>query len=148
MSDDTTDKAGAETETAPERPGKAGAKAKGDTPKSGEGRKAAKAETLEQKRFDGVDPAAARRVEQSLEVVLDIPVTLSMELGRTRLSIRELLQLAQGSVVKLDRPAGEPLDILVNGCLIARGEVVVVNERFGVRITDIVSPEERVKRLR
>jgi flagellar motor switch protein FliN/FliY len=80
--------------------------------------------------------------------VLDIPVTLSMELGRARMSIRELLQLSQGSVVKLDRPAGEPLDVLVNGCLIARGEVVVVNDRFGVRITDIVSPTERVKRLR
>jgi len=80
--------------------------------------------------------------------VLDIPITLSMELGRTRLSIRELLALSQGNVVRLDRPAGEPLDILVNGCLVARGEVVVVNDRFGVRIVEIVSPEERIKRLR
>jgi flagellar motor switch protein FliN/FliY len=88
------------------------------------------------------------RREQSLDVIMDIPVMLSMELGHTRMSIRELLQLTQGSVVKLDRPAGDPLDILVNGCLVARGEVVLVNDRFGVRISDIVSPEERVKRLR
>jgi flagellar motor switch protein FliN/FliY len=85
--------------------------------------------------------------EQNLELILDVPVTLSMELGRSRISIRDLLQLNQGSVVKLDRPAGEPLDVLVNGCLIARGEVVVVNERFGLRITQIVSPEQRVKKL-
>ena len=102
-----------------------------------------------EQRFDNPErQSAPQRREQNLEVVLDIPVTLSMELGRTRMSIRELLQLAQGSVVKLDRPAGEPLDILVNGCLIARGEAVVVSERFGVRITDIVSLENRVKRLR
>lgn len=106
-------------------------------------------DTLESRHFDETAPESVfNRREQSLEVILDIPVTLSMELGRTRTSIRELLQLTQGSVVKLDRPAGEPLDILVNGCLVARGEVVVVNERFGVRITDIVSPEERVRRLR
>lgn len=110
------------------------------------GRKAAPEEPLETQRFDETPPP--RRREQNLEVVLDVPIALSMELGRTRLSIRELLQLTQGSVVKLDRPAGEPLDILANGCLVARGEVVVVNERFGVRITDIVSPEERIKRLR
>lgn len=106
-------------------------------------------ETLQSRRFDELVPeSVGRRREQSLEVIMDIPVTLSMELGRTRMSIRELLQLSQGSVVKLDRPAGDPLDILVNGCLVARGEVVVVNERFGVRITDILSPEERVRRLR
>lgn len=85
---------------------------------------------------------------QNLEMVMDIPITLSLELGHTRMSIRELLRLTQGSVVKLDRPGGDPLDILVNGCLVARGEVVVVNDRFGVRITDIVSQEERIKRLR
>lgn len=85
--------------------------------------------------------------DQNLELILDVPVTLSMELGRSRISIRDLLQLNQGSIVKLDRPAGEPLDVLVNGCLIARGEVVVVNERFGLRITQIVSPEQRVKKL-
>ncbi len=85
---------------------------------------------------------------QNLDMVMDIPITLSLELGHTRMSIRELLRLTQGSVVKLDRPGGDPLDILVNGCLVARGEVVVVNERFGVRITDIVSQEERIRRLR
>jgi flagellar motor switch protein FliN/FliY len=84
----------------------------------------------------------------NLSVVLDIPVKLALELGRTRLTVRELLQLGEGSVVKLDRPPGEPLDIYVNDCLVARGEVVVVNDRFGMRITDIVSPEERLKRLR
>jgi flagellar motor switch protein FliN/FliY len=105
-------------------------------------------EALAQERFDETPGSAVPGREQRLDMVLDIPVTLSMELGRTRMCIRDLLRLNQGSVVKLDRPAGEPLDILVNGCLIARGEVVVVNERFGVRITDIVSPEERVKRLR
>lgn len=85
---------------------------------------------------------------QNLDMVMDIPINLSLELGHTRMSIRELLRLTQGSVVKLDRPGGDPLDILVNGCLVARGEVVVINERFGVRITDIVSPEERIRRLR
>lgn len=86
--------------------------------------------------------------EANLNMVMDIPVNLSLELGHTRMSVRDLLQLSQGSIVKLDRPGGDPLDILVNGCLVARGEVVVINERFGVRITDIVSPEERIHRLR
>lgn len=84
----------------------------------------------------------------NLDVVLDIPVSISMEIGRTRISIRNLLQLNQGSVVELDRLAGEPMDVLVNGTLIARGEVVVVNEKFGIRLTDIISPAERVKKLR
>ncbi len=84
----------------------------------------------------------------NLDVVLDIPVNISMEIGRTRISIRNLLQLNQGSVVELDRLAGEPMDVLVNGTLIARGEVVVVNEKFGIRLTDIISPAERVKKLR
>jgi flagellar motor switch protein FliN/FliY len=106
------------------------------------------ARTLEQNHFDKPEDMSAPHREPGLEMVLDIPITLTMELGRLRISIRELLQLNQGSVVKLDRPAGEPLDILANGCLIARGEVVVVNERFGVRITDIVNPEDRVKKLR
>ena len=83
----------------------------------------------------------------NLDVVLDIPVTLAMEIGRTRISIRNLLQLNQGSVVELDRLAGEPMDVQVNGTLIAHGEVVVVNEKFGIRLTDVVSPSERVKRL-
>ena len=84
----------------------------------------------------------------NLEVILDVPVTLSMEVGRTRIPIRNLLQLNQGSVVELERGAGEPLDLYVNGTLIAQGEVVVVNDRFGVRLTDVVSPAERIKRLR
>lgn len=84
----------------------------------------------------------------SLDVILDIPVTLSMELGRTQINIRNLLQLNQGSVVELDRLAGEPLDVMVNGTLIAHGEVVVVNERFGIRLTDVVSLGERVRKLK
>ncbi len=84
----------------------------------------------------------------NLDVILDIPVTLAMEIGRTKISIRNLLHLNQGSVVELDRLAGEPLDVLVNGTLIAHGEVVVVNERFGIRLTDVVSPAERIKKLR
>jgi flagellar motor switch protein FliN/FliY len=86
--------------------------------------------------------------EGNLEAILDIPVSLSMEIGRTRISIRHLLQLNQGSVVELDRLAGEPLDVLVNGTLIAHGEVVVVNEKFGIRLTDVISAQERVQKLR
>lgn len=83
----------------------------------------------------------------NLDVILDVPVTLSMEVGRTRIPIRNLLQLNQGSVVELEREAGEPLDVFVNGTLIAHGEVVVVNERFGIRLTDVISAAERVKKL-
>ncbi len=86
--------------------------------------------------------------EANLDVILDIPVTISMEIGRTQISIRNLLQLNQGSVVELDRLAGEPMDVLVNGTLVAHGEVVVVNEKFGIRLTDVISPAERVKKLR
>jgi len=84
----------------------------------------------------------------NLDLILDVPVTLSMEIGRTQISIRNLLQLNQGSVVELDRLAGEPMDVLVNGTLIAHGEVVVVNEKFGIRLTDIVSPADRVNTLK
>ncbi len=83
-----------------------------------------------------------------LDVILDIPVTISMEVGSTSITIRNLLQLNQGSVIELDRLAGEPLDVLVNGTLIAHGEVVVVNEKFGIRMTDVISPAERIKKLR
>lgn len=83
-----------------------------------------------------------------LDVIMDIPVTISMEVGNTEISIRNLLQLNQGSVIELDRLAGEPLDVLVNGTLIAHGEVVVVNEKFGIRMTDVISPSERIKKLR
>src|SRR5882672_4215872 len=86
--------------------------------------------------------------EVNLDVILDVPVTLSMEVGRTRIPIRNLLQLNQGSVVELDRAAGEPLDVFVNGTLVAHGEVVVVNEKFGIRITDVVSPAERIRKLK
>jgi flagellar motor switch protein FliN len=94
---------------------------------------------------DDTQPAAG---DVNLEVILDVPVTLSMEVGRTRVPIRNLLQLNQGSVVELDRAAGEPLDVFVNGTLIAHGEVVVVNERFGIRLTDVVSPAERLRKLK
>ena len=83
----------------------------------------------------------------NMDAILDVPVTISMEIGRTKINIRNLLQLNQGSVVELDRLAGEPMDVLVNGTLIAQGEVVVVNEKFGLRLTDIISLSERVKRL-
>jgi flagellar motor switch protein FliN/FliY len=95
---------------------------------------------------DAPDPAASR--ELNLDVVLDIPVTLSMEVGRSRISIRNLLQLSQGSVVELDRATGEPLDVYVNGTLIAHGEVVVVNDKFGIRLTDVISPAERIRKLK
>ena len=85
--------------------------------------------------------------EGKLDVILDIPVSLSMEVGRTQIAIRNLLQLTQGSVVELDRLAGEPLDVKVNDTLIAHGEVVVVNEKYGIRLTDVMSPQERIKKL-
>jgi len=84
----------------------------------------------------------------NMDVILDIPVTISMEVGNTQIPIRNLLQLNQGSVIELDRLAGEPLDVLVNGTLIAHGEVVMVNEKFGIRLTDVVSQQERIQRLR
>ncbi|WP_292978986.1 flagellar motor switch protein FliN [Nitrosomonas sp.] len=82
-----------------------------------------------------------------IDMILDIPVQLTVELGRTRIAIKNLLQLAQGSVVELNGVAGEPMDVLVNGCLIAQGEVVVVNEKFGIRLTDIITPSERIRKL-
>ena len=86
--------------------------------------------------------------KRKLDTILDIPVTISMEVGRSKINIRNLLQLNQGSVVELDRVAGEPLDVLVNGTLIAHGEVVVVNDKFGIRLTDVISQMERIKKLR
>ena len=83
----------------------------------------------------------------NLDVILDVPVTLSLEVGRARIPIRNLLQLNQGSVVELERGAGEPLDVYVNGTLIAHGEVVVINDRFGIRLTDIITPSERIRKL-
>ncbi|MBK7768188.1 MAG: flagellar motor switch protein FliN [Sulfuritalea sp.] len=84
---------------------------------------------------------------QGFDMIMDIPVSLTVELGRTRISIRNLLQLAHGSVVELEGMAGEPMDVLVNGTLIAQGEVVVVNEKFGIRLTDVITPQERIRKL-
>jgi flagellar motor switch protein FliN len=92
----------------------------------------------------GLDAESAK----NLDMVMDIPVQLTVELGHTKMPIRTLLQLAQGSVVELNELAGEPLDVYVNGCLVAQGEVVVVNEKFGIRLTDIVTPSERLKKIR
>jgi flagellar motor switch protein FliN/FliY len=97
--------------------------------------------------FQPLPPGSAETGKQDLDLILDIPVQLSVELGRTKIPIKNILQLAQGSVIELDALAGEPMDVLVNGCLIAQGEVVVVNEKFGVRLTDIVTPSERMRRL-
>lgn len=106
---------------------------------------------------DGAEPAPLEELRDTssqqsdtspdLDVILDIPVTIAMEVGRTDIAIRNLLQLNQGSVIELDRLAGEPLDVLVNGTLIAHGEVVMVNEKFGIRLTDVVSQQERISRL-
>jgi flagellar motor switch protein FliN len=99
------------------------------------------------KQVESNKPSTTSTDDLNLDVILDVPVTLSMEIGRTQINIRNLLQLNQGSVVELDRFAGEPLDVLVNGTLVAHGEVVVINEKFGIRLTDVISVSERVKRL-
>lgn len=96
-------------------------------------------------RFDAPEQTSA--LPSNFDMIMDIPVNLTVELGRTKIAIRSLLQLAQGSVVELDGLAGEPMDVLVNGCLIAQGEVVVVNDKFGIRLTDIITPQERIRRL-
>ncbi len=97
--------------------------------------------------FQNLTPESVPPAANNLDLILDIPVHLTVELGRTKIAIRNLLQLAQGSVVELEGLAGEPMDVLVNGCLIAQGEVVVVNDKFGIRLTDIISPAERLRRL-
>lgn len=112
--------------------------AKSPTP---EGARAAEFENLR-------DDGGKAQKDVNIDVILDVPVTLSLEVGRTRLPIRTLLQLNQGSVVELDRAAGEPLDVYVNGTLVAHGEVVVVNEKFGIRLTDVISPAERIRKLK
>lgn len=104
----------------------------------------AEAMAMEELQESGSGPS----LSPDLDVILDIPVRISMEVGNTEINIRNLLQLNQGSVIELDRLAGEPLDVLVNGTLIAHGEVVVVNEKFGIRMTDVISPSERIKKLR
>ncbi|HLO93897.1 MAG TPA: flagellar motor switch protein FliN [Burkholderiaceae bacterium] len=97
--------------------------------------------------FANFTPTPGNMPGQDINMILDIPVQLTVELGRTRIPIKNILQLAQGSVVELDALAGEPMDVLVNGYLIAQGEVVVVNDKFGIRLTDIVTPSERMRRL-
>ncbi len=97
--------------------------------------------------FPKLSGARGSGTSNDIDMILDIPVKLTVELGRTRIPIKHILQLAQGSVVELDALAGEPMDVLVNGCLIAQGEVVVVNDKFGIRLTDIVTPSERLRRL-
>ena len=95
--------------------------------------------------FTSNGAAAAQAAD--LDRILDIPVQLEVQLGRTKIAIKHLLQLAQGSVVELDGLAGEPMEVLVNGCLIAQGEVVVVNDKFGIRLTDVITPSERIRKL-
>ena len=95
--------------------------------------------------FTANEAKAAQRTD--LDMILDIPVQLEVQLGRTKIAIKNLLQLAQGSVVELDGAAGDPMDVMVNGCLIAQGEVVVVNEKFGIRLTDVITPAERIRKL-
>ncbi|MDT8405979.1 MAG: flagellar motor switch protein FliN [Methylococcales bacterium] len=132
----------AESEADSEADSKADSKAKSAADDNGHSQAA---------KFDELYPAEGRGVasgdEVNMDVVLDIPVTISLEIGRAQINIRNLLQLAEGSVVELDRLAGEPMDVLVNGTLIAHGEVVVVNDKFGIRLTDVISPSDRIKRL-
>ncbi len=104
--------------------------------------------TAEKASFDELQQGKPSGGSTDLDFILDIPLEVTVDMGRTRMLINDLLQLGQGSVIELNRLAGEPLDILVNNKLVARGEVVVVGEKFGIRLTDIVSPMERVKRLR
>lgn len=108
---------------------------------------AAQFSELEEEGGPKTDKADVSPEDLKLDVILDVPVTVSMEIGRTQVNIRNLLQLNQGSVIELDRFAGEPMDVLVNGTLIAHGEVVVVNDKFGIRLTDVISPTDRVKKL-
>ncbi len=106
---------------------------------------AAPAQIFEQFTSNGAGAGAGQRTD--LDMILDIPVQLEVQLGRTKIAIKNLLQLAQGSVVELDGMAGEPMEVLVNGCLIAQGEVVVVNDKFGIRLTDVITPSERIRKL-
>lgn len=104
-------------------------------------------EKVEMEQFQTGSPLDEGENPVNFDVIMDVPVNISMEIGRTSINIRNLLQLNQGSIVELDRLAGEPLDVLVNGTLIARGEVVVINEKFGIRLTDVISPAERLRKL-
>jgi flagellar motor switch protein FliN len=113
---------------------------------SGVGSPAKRAPTAAFEQFSASDTKPARA--NDIDLILDIPVQLTVELGRTKIAIKNLLQLAQGSVVELDGLAGEPMDVFVNGYLIAQGEVVVVNDKFGIRLTDIITPSERIRKLK
>lgn len=120
----------------------------GDThPDYADSPRQARADDIEQ--YSDADDSTQQNVEKAcLDVILDIPVTLSLEVGKSKISIRDLLKLNQGSVVELDRLAGEPLDVLVNGTLVAHGEVVVTNDKYGIRLTDVISAAERIQKLR
>ncbi|WP_455197414.1 flagellar motor switch protein FliN [Kaarinaea lacus] len=120
----------------------------GDThPDYADSPRQARADDVEQ--YSEADDSTQQNVEKAcLDVILDIPVTLSLEVGKSKISIRDLLKLNQGSVVELDRLAGEPLDVLVNGTLVAHGEVVVTNDKYGIRLTDVISAAERIQKLR
>ena len=152
MSDDIDENENTSTETEAEDPWagaleeQADAEADGDAVVAESAAPAAgvQAAPLDNLQDDSVDAGE----DVNLDVILDIPITIAMEIGRTTISIRNLLQLNQGSVVELDRLAGEPMDVLVNGTLVAHGEVVVVNEKFGIRLTDVISATERLKKLR
>ena len=121
-----------------------------EAPQGGQGMEVADTESYERAELENLEDEGAPPDSEdvNLDVILDIPVTISMEVGHTKINIRNLLQLNQGSVVELDRLAGEPLDVLVNGTLIAHGEVVVVNDKYGIRLTDVISPAERIKKLK
>lgn len=106
-------------------------------------------ETAELNELQSATPGTERPLSNvNLDMILDVSVTVSIEVGRARMSINDLLKLSQGAIIELDRMAGEPLDVLVNGTLVARGEIVVVKEKFGIMLTEVVSPEERLRRLR
>jgi len=121
----------------------------GDALSEQAGAEALNAESISSAAFDELNAERGGNKDKvDLDVLMDIPVTLQLEIGRAKVSIRNLLSYTQGSVVEMDRLAGEPLDLLVNGTLIAHGEVVVINDKFGVRLTDVVSPQERIKKLK
>lgn len=126
----------AQTQTKPQTPTPAPAKPQAQPPQA------------QGARFEELKAAAADGTRRDMDFLLDIPLEVSVELGRTRMFIKDLLQLGQGSVIELDKIAGEPMEILVNNKLVARGEVVVVNEKFGIRLTDIISPTERIQKLK
>jgi len=113
-----------------------------------ESKESAASERVEHERINDLFEEAEGGESLSLELILDIPLTISVEIGRTEMPIQRLLQLTQGAVIELDKMVGEPMDVLVNGTLIAQGEVVVIDDQFGIRLTQIVSPSERIRHLR